>query len=224
MIAMNRQDNLDPLKVLTSSEIATVLRTLWLRRKRVHPRQNSIIFRLATCVGLRASEIAGLTLEAVRTEPRKGSHVRVYSHTTKRRVARSVPLSLDAATLDDMIEWKAFRANEMGAKPGDPFVCILNRGKVGFSHKVRYGGAIDRFNVWERFRTAIKCLGPDRVKMLSVHCGRHSFASHALRSGRTIAEVRDWLGHRSIETTSIYLHTFPDEFEDIGDMFSFPIV
>jgi len=39
-----------------------------------------------------------------------------------------------------------------------------------------------------------------------LHCLRHSTAVLALKSGLNIFEVKDLLGHRSIENTAIYLH------------------
>ena len=53
---------------------------------------------------------------------------------------------------------------------------------------------------------AIKVLGKDRVKRLSIQKGRHSFCSHALAAGRTITEVRDAAGHAKLATTYMYVH------------------
>ena len=45
---------------------------------------------------------------------------------------------------------------------------------------------------------------------VSAHWLRHAHASHALRRGATLAEVKDTLGHSSVSTTSICLHSSPE--------------
>lgn len=57
--------------------------------------------------------------------------------------------------------------------------------------------------------------------MLSIHCGRHSFVSHALAGGRTIAEIRDTAGHANVSTTSVYLHVVHDDDKTVGNLFEF---
>ena len=47
-------------------------------------------------------------------------------------------------------------------------------------------------------------------KAYSPHKLRHAFASRMLERGATLAEVKDALGHSSIATTSIYLHSDPE--------------
>jgi integrase len=46
---------------------------------------------------------------------------------------------------------------------------------------------------------------------MHVHCGRHTFISHAIASGRSLVEVRDAAGHTNIAVTSIYLHALPND-------------
>jgi len=43
-------------------------------------------------------------------------------------------------------------------------------------------------------------------KPASIHCLRHSFATHMLLKGVNIREVQKYLGHESVETTMIYTH------------------
>lgn len=59
----------DPTKILTRRELAAVLCDLKAKAVRSkNARLNLIVFRLACCCGLRASEIANLQMADVRTE------------------------------------------------------------------------------------------------------------------------------------------------------------
>jgi integrase len=54
-----------------------------------------------------------------------------------------------------------------------------------------------------RFVTACRVLGWDRLRTLTIHHSRHSFISHALAGGRTLAEVRAATGHSSLHSTTV---------------------
>jgi integrase len=62
----------------------------------------------------------------------------------------------------------------------------------------------------KRFWTACDYLGADRLLDLTIHHGRHTFISYALAGGRTLAEVRDAVGHWNVSITSCYLHIAVD--------------
>src|SRR5882757_8806445 len=61
-------------------------------------------------------------------------------------------------------------------------------------------------------------LGTSRLENLTIHHGRHTFISHALAGGRTLAEVRDAVGHANVSITSGYLHVAVDN-DSVGRLF-----
>ncbi len=196
-------------KILSRRELRTVLADL----KRKAPRSkntqlNLMIFRLAVCCGLRASEIAHLQVDDVRV----GSphpHLRIRTGASKGGRPRKVPLWWDAGTLADVSQWHALRTAQ-----GIPLIAPLlaslrpNRGEKVFS----------RHTLRKRFRTACRVLGPERLRTLTIHHGRHTFISHALAGGRTLAEARDAAGHSNVSLTSGYLHVAVEE-DDVGELF-----
>src|ERR687896_1346346 len=99
----------DPTKILTRREIALVIAELHRKAPRSkNTRLNLVVFRLACCCGLRASEIAMLHVDDVRTElPRP--HIRIRNGASKGGRPRTVPLWWDAGTLADIKAWKEER-------------------------------------------------------------------------------------------------------------------
>ena len=47
---------------------------------------------------------------------------------------------------------------------------------------------------------------------------RHSFATHLVNSGRTMKEVSDMLGHRSLESTGVYAKVDLESLRKVADM------
>ena len=200
----------DATKILTRREIALVLAELHRKAPRSkNTRLNLVIFRLACCCGLRASEIAMLQLADVRTEmPRP--HLRIRNGASKGGRPRTVPLWWDAGTLADIVAWRAERLAR-GAKSQEPFVASFQPG--------RESQPLSRHTLRKRFRTGSKILGLERLKSLTIHHGRHTFISHALAGGRTLAEVRDAAGHANVTVTSGYLHVAVES-DAIGRLFA----
>jgi integrase len=205
-----RCERLNFTKILSRRELAAVLADLHRKAPRAAgTKLNLVIFRLATCCGLRVSEIASLRMEDINLAlPRP--YLRVTRSSAKGGKPRVVPLHWDSGTLDDLTGWYDQRLAG-GAAPSDVF--------VGSPRKGSTAGPLSRHTVRKRFLTACRCLGADRVSTLTIHHGRHSFISHALAGGRTLAEVRDGAGHANVSITSTYLHIVVDEDEGIGDLF-----
>jgi len=85
----------------------------------------------------------------------------------------------------------------------------------------RQGEGLQRHAVRRRFLSACWVLGPARVRTLTIHHGRHTFISHALAGGRSLAEVRAAAGHANVAITSAYLHVVVDDEEVVGNLFQF---
>ena len=194
-------------KVMTRAEVVAVLDDLKRRAKSKrfgrNARLNLVIFRLATCCGLRVSELTQITLNNVRLESEQPKIV-VPKHVGKGKKARKVPV-IDRDTLDCLRDWKKFRASQ-GAQAHDCLVCTLD------------GAPLSRFTTRHRFKRSCKVLGRERQEELTIHHGRHSFISHALHQGYSVVQVQNWAGHSSLSTTSIYAHLVSNQ-TLIGDLF-----
>ena len=203
----HRSPTVDPTKILTRQELRLVLANLKRQRSK-QGHMNLILFRLAACCGLRASEIAHLRMADVRTDGSR-PHLRIRRAAAKGHKARVVPLWWDAGTLADLTTWKQQRTNQ-AASPDDLFLVSPRpgRSKISFS----------RHTLRRRFRTACKVLGLARLNSLTIHHGRHTFISHALAGGRTLPEVRDAAGHANVSITSAYLHVAVED-EGVGELF-----
>ena len=202
-----------PTKILVRREMAAVLADLKRKAARSpNTRLNLIIFRLAACCGLRVSEIAALRISDVRVDVAR-PHLAIQSGAAKGGRARAVPLWWDAGTLEDVEQWKAERLAKCASSEHDFF--------VGSLRPERIGTQLSRHTLRKRFRTACKVLGAARLETLTIHHGRHTFLSHALAGGRTLAEVRDAAGHANISVTSGYLHAAVDDEAPIGNLFRF---
>jgi integrase len=199
----------DVTKILTRTEMQAVLADL--RRKSLrskNTRLNLVIFRLSACCGLRTSEIAQLQVADIRVEmPRP--HIRIRVGASKGGRSRRVPLWWDGGTLADLAAWRADRGAH-GATGGDPFVASLQAGREML--------VFSRHTLRKKFRTACRVLGMVRLESLTIHHGRHTFISHALAGGRTLAEVRDAVGHSNVSITSGYLHVAVEE-DAVGALF-----
>ncbi len=142
--------------------------------------------------GIRASECAGLTEEAINWQERtihvigKGGH------------ERTVPLN------DEVVHMlKQYRTARGLAKSRDPFF------------RSREGGAMSRNAIYERVRTTGRKARIERC--ISPHQLRHTFATHLIKAGVGLVTVRDLLGHRMITSTQIYIHLTAQDLRKAAD-------
>ncbi|MDB5315700.1 MAG: tyrosine recombinase [Rhodospirillales bacterium] len=154
---------------------------------------------LLYCSGLRASELVGLPLTALRPGAGEAPLIAVRGKGGKERL---VPVSARARSL-------AFAAHtgkvapRKGAKPATEKTrrfLFPARGATG--HLTRQG-----LGLLLKEAALVAGIDPSRV---SPHVLRHSFASHLLGRGADLRSLQILLGHADIATTQIYTHVLEE--------------
>jgi site-specific recombinase XerD len=181
-----------PEKKMTLEEVRTIAADIQRRAKRsVNSRMNEVIFHLSTFAGIRATEIANLKLKDIKLE--SGDKPFVHVENGKGGKTADVYIINAKTTLvlhKFMQERLANNAND------NDYLLVKTNGKQFNRHEIAL-----------RFKSAIKVLPAHRVKELSVHCGRHTFATVMLQeAGLSLAAVRDNMRHTNVSVTNTYLH------------------
>lgn len=148
-------------------------------------RNLAIIETLYSC-GLRVSELCNLQISRISFPDRM---LMVEGKGSKQRI---VPMSDSAVEeigkyLDDR--------GDIQVKSGEEDILFLNR----------RGRRLSRVMVFYIIRDNAALAGIRRE--ISPHTLRHSFATHLLEGGANLRAIQMMLGHESIATTQIYLHT-----------------
>ena len=179
-------------KKMTLEEVRTVAADVQRRAKRsVNSKMNEVIFHLSTFAGIRATEIANLKLKDIKLE--SGDKPFVHVENGKGGKTANVIIINPKTTL----VLHKFMQDRIANKANDnDYLLVKTNGKQFNRHEIAL-----------RFKSAIKVLPEHRVKELSVHCGRHTFASIMLQeAGLSLAAVRDNMRPANISVTNTYLH------------------
>lgn len=136
--------------------------------------------------GLRVSELVDARLSHLDLDE---GLLLVEGKGSKQRV---VPMS--HVSMELIREYMKQRA-ELDVKPDSADVIFLNR----------RGRRLTRVMVFYIIRDLAALAGIERK--VSPHTLRHSFATHLLEGGASLSSIRAMLGHESISTTEIYVHT-----------------
>jgi site-specific recombinase XerD len=140
-------------------------------------------FLLAYGGGLRVSEIASLRVKDI-----DSGSMRVFVCGGKGKKDRYTLLSGEClCTLREY--WSVYRPRH---PEGWLFLDHCKR------KRITTAGIASAFEKW------VECLGI--TKNVSMHSLRHAFATHLLEDGATIFQIKELLGHASLNSTAVYLH------------------
>ena len=158
-------------------------------------RRDYAMFLLIATYGLRTSEVVALTIDDIQWRERT---IRV----PRSKIGRSLLLPL---------------TEEVGAAVID----YLQHGRPALARREVFlrvrppQGALQPTAVTEAFQAWTRRSGLP-VPFHGPHCLRHSLAVHLLRQGTALKAIGDLLGHRSAESTCVYLRLQVDDLRDVA--------
>jgi len=158
-------------------------------------RRDYAMFVIVATYGLRTSEVAALRLDDIEW---RVSRIRVPRPKTQTPLILPLTQEVGAALLDYLRHARPdLRCRE---------VFLRVRAPAG---PLAPTAITEAFQAWTR-RGALP------IPYQGPHCLRHSLAVHLLRQGTPLKAIGDLLGHRSAESTCVYLRLHVDDLRDAG--------
>jgi integrase/recombinase XerD len=172
------------------------------------------IFILISTYGLRASEIVGLTLDDVEWRER-----RLRIRQRKTGGVLWLPLTDEVATA--LLDYLRQGRPQLGVRRyRRGFQTDPTEYREVFLRCHTPAGVLKSTAITEAFQAWSRRSGLE-IPFQGVHCLRHSYALHLLRSGLSLKTIGDLLGHRSSESTCVYLRLATDDLREVA--LSFPV-
>jgi integrase/recombinase XerD len=162
-------------------------------------KRDKAIIELFYASGLRASELAELSLEDLHFDI---GIVRILGKGNKERI---VPVGGQAiAAINDYVQ--TLRPTLVAVK--------TTRAKASHSHLflTRSGGPMTRIVLWQLVQRLSRQAG---LRSIHPHTLRHTFATHLLSGGADLRIVQELLGHSNVATTQIYTHVDADRLKEV---------
>lgn len=163
---------------LTEQEIVKLLQAVQ-KDKSIYGKRNEIIVRTLAETGIRLSELTGLDIGNIQTKEKTIKVIR------KGNIEQTLPINMKLNIL-----LKAFIGNKGGNEP-----LLVSNHKKRITNR-RVGLMIQQY---------LKKANIEKPN-ISCHSIRHSFCVRLLEQGVDIKTIQVLAGHKSIETTSGYLH------------------
>lgn len=182
-----RRKNQQP-RVLDEAQQKILLESLELKERD----RMLILFCLRT--GLRNAEVCGMDIGDIKKLGQIVTTLEVRATIAKNKIARRIPLVQDVRdALNDFLIWKIERneKNDLNS----PLFCTL-----------RTKNRLAPRDFQRIMQSASEKIG----LRFTPHDLRHTFGTELYRATHDLESVRIALGHASLDTTLIYMHTSPD--------------
>jgi integrase/recombinase XerD len=157
-------------------------------------RDYAMLLLIAT-YGLRASEVVGITLDDIHW---RDASLRIYQRKTSSPL--ELPLTNEVST-----------AIVQHLKRTPP---LPQQRRIFLRMRAPHGG-LKPTAVTEIFQAAVRKSGLS-VPVQGPHCIRHSLAVHLLKNGTPLKTIGDILGHRTAESTSMYLRLATGDLREVS--------
>ena len=182
-----RRKNQQP-RVLDEAQQKILLESLELKERD----RMLILFCLRT--GLRNAEVCGMNIGDIKKLGQIVTTLEVRATIAKNKIARRLPLVQDVRdALNDFLTWKIER-NEQNDLNSPLFCTIRTKNRLAPRDFQRI------------MQSASEKIG----LRFTPHDLRHTFGTELYRATHDLESVRIALGHSSLDTTLIYMHTSPD--------------
>ncbi|MGO9261349.1 MAG: tyrosine-type recombinase/integrase, partial [Bryobacteraceae bacterium] len=152
------------------------------------------MFLLIATYGLRASEVVAISLDDIRW--RQGV-LRIH----QRKTSSPLELPLTNEVLSALVK------HLKPTPPPPPYRRIFLRMRAPI-------GILKPTAVTEAFQALVRKSGLS-IPYQGPHCLRHSYAVHLLKSGTPLKTIGDILGHRTAESTSMYLRLATGDLREV---------
>jgi site-specific recombinase XerD len=154
-----------------------------------------LMFLLIATYGLRASEVVAINLDDIRW--RQGI---LQIHQRKTSSPLELPLTNEVLC--------ALVKHLKRTPPPTPYRRVFMRMRAPI-------GVLKPTAVTEAFQALVRASGLD-ISYQGPHCLRHSYALHLLKNGTPLKTIGDILGHRTAESTSMYLRLATGDLRDVA--------
>ena len=168
------------------------------------------MFLLMATYGLRACEVVALTLDDVEW---RAARLRIAQHKTRSTLWLPLTDEVGTALWDYLRRGRAALAVRRKRVPFQvaPPRCYR---ELFLRHRTPIGplkptAITEVFQAWSK-RSGLA------IPWQGVHCLRHSYALYLLRSGLSLKTIGDLLGHRTLESTCVYLRLSVDDLREVA--------